>query len=68
MAVWSEYRLAALPDDRRLDAEYYQPAFLKLDHTLKDRAVSWGDILGRFIVGPFGSLQSIGTGTYSTSG
>lgn len=56
MAVWSSVAISELPSDSRLDAEYYQPEFLELDKLLgKHSAVTWGDIGGRFIVGPFGS-------------
>ena len=56
MAVWSEVKVSELPDDRRLDAEYYQPAFLKLDRLLGEHhADRWKGLGGRFIVGPFGS-------------
>jgi hypothetical protein len=56
MAVWSEILFGALPEDRRLDPEYYQPQYLNLDNVLMKRhAARWGTLRGRFIVGPFGS-------------
>ncbi|MFH1920508.1 MAG: hypothetical protein ABIP48_11560, partial [Planctomycetota bacterium] len=56
MAVWSCVPLSELPSDARLDAEYYQPEFLNLDKLLgQKRAIPWGQVGGRFIVGPFGS-------------
>jgi hypothetical protein len=32
MAVWSTVQLAALPEAFRLDAEYYQPEYLRFEH------------------------------------
>ncbi|MEE9294141.1 MAG: hypothetical protein V3W34_04130 [Phycisphaerae bacterium] len=56
MAVWSIVPISELPSDSRLDAEYYQPEFVNLDRLLElQDAVSWGEIDGYFIVGPFGS-------------
>ncbi len=56
MAVWTEVGFSALSPDMRIDAEYYRPENLKLDRLLsKLTAKPWGEIPGRFIVGPFGS-------------
>lgn len=56
MAVWSVVKVSALSPDMRLDAEYYKPNLLDLDRQLAGmRARPWGDLAGRFIVGPFGS-------------
>lgn len=60
MAVWSSVNTSAMSPDFRLDPEYYQPAFLKLDGKLtKLDTKPLGDTEGRFVVGPFGSAFNV---------
>ena len=35
MAVWSEVTWAALTDDKRLDAEYYRPEYLRQEGAIE---------------------------------
>ena len=56
MAVWSVVKVSALSPDMRLDAEYYKPNLLDLVRQLAGmKARPWGELDGRFVVGPFGS-------------
>jgi hypothetical protein len=56
MAVWSVVKASDLAPDLRLDAEYYRPDLLDLDRQLAGmNARPWGQLAGKFIVGPFGS-------------
>ena|SRR6266850_1140465 len=60
MAVWAEISYSRALAERRIDSEYYKPAYLNLDsllHTGKRKA--WGNLGGQFIVGPFGSAFSV---------
>lgn len=59
-AVWSAIGYAKLPSDSRLDSEYYQPEYLKLDDLLVGKTMKqWGELKGNFIVGPFGSSFTV---------
>ncbi len=56
MAVWSEVMLSDHASDLRLDSEFYRPEHLELDRILEERkSIVWGELEGKFIVGPFGS-------------
>jgi restriction endonuclease S subunit len=57
MAVMSLVNRSQLEGTKRLDAEYYQPAYLNLEHGIL-RAGSytvWNQIDGQFVTRPFGS-------------
>ena len=57
MVVVSVINRSQLEDTTRLDAEYYQPVYLNLEHkilTTKSYTL-WGHIKGQFVTGPFGS-------------
>lgn len=56
MAEWSEVFISSLPEDFRLDSEYYRPKHLQLDR-LHEKMGSpyWKSLDGDFITGPFGS-------------
>ena len=57
MAVVSVVKLSELEGAKRIDAEYYQPEYLKLESFIKQTKSYklWGNIEGHFITGPFGS-------------
>lgn len=60
MAVWAEVRHSRTFAERRIDSEYYKPAYLELDRLLeRQHWQTWGKLGGRFIVGPFGSAFTV---------
>ncbi len=57
MTNYSIIRKSELEDVNRLDAEYFQPEYIKLEKTLiaSSSHTRWGELDGKFITGPFGS-------------
>lgn len=57
MITHSIIKKSQLEGANRLDAEYYQPEYLVLQKNLEQTKsiMSWGEIDGKFITGPFGS-------------
>jgi len=57
VAVTSVVSRSQLEDTLRLDAEYYQPAYLDMESRIAKTGsyLAWGYIGGQFITGPFGS-------------
>lgn len=54
MAVWSEVMLSALPGERRMDAEFWQPCYIDNAAAIKGHPhISLGDIVGTFRKGIF---------------
>ncbi len=51
----TEIELSVLEESRRLDAEYYQRKFLKMEHVLSCLPNQSLGMLGSFLTGPFGS-------------
>lgn len=61
MANYSIIQKSQLEGTHRIDAEYFQPEYLKIENSLlKTKSyVLWKDINGNFITGPFGSEFSV---------
>lgn len=57
MITHSIVRKSEIESARRIDAEYYQPEYVRLEKELYSTGLYkyWKDIEGRFITGPFGS-------------
>jgi len=57
VAITTVVSRSHLEDTLRLDAEYYQPAYLDMELRIMKTGsyVPWGRIGGKFITGPFGS-------------
>jgi len=62
VAITSVVSRSHLEDTLRLDAEYYQPAYLDMELRIMKTGsyVPWGHIGGKFITGPFGSEFIVG--------
>ncbi len=60
MAVWSIVDSQKTSTESRIDAEYFKPEYLELDHLLSKVNVDlWGNLEGDFITGPFGSAFTV---------
>lgn len=55
--VYSIIQQSQLEGAQRLDAEYFQPEYLRLEKSLltSNSYTVWGNLKGEFITGPFGS-------------
>jgi hypothetical protein len=56
MAVWSETNIIEISRNKRIDSEFFHPAYISAEELVKkvDQAILLG-LIGQFIVGPFGS-------------
>jgi restriction endonuclease S subunit len=55
MAVWSKPQLKDIYSNRRIDSEYFDPAYIKTEDTMLQCDFDELGRLGHFVPGPFGS-------------
>lgn len=55
MAVWSETSIANISTSKRIDSEYFHPEYISAEAIVLRNNTKTLKMLGRFLIGPFGS-------------